>query len=533
MSAELIELAGVSEAAKLRFEAALNALTNVMTAALPAEPDDDPFADVFDTGPTLTDLSERRLWHPWRIEMKAGKDGREKPRKVPYAINGGPGSSTDPTRWGTRAEAEAARKLLKDGRESGVGIVLGHPMDDECCIGGIDLDTCRDATGSLTPWGKTVVKTLGTYTEVSPSGTGVKTFFAYRKVDRPRLLAVLKKDGKERYGRAFKRRGDGGAHPPAIELYLGKRWFAVTDQRLPGSPAALITVPVQTLLKLINTTGPAFAAGQEIGRVSDQSRSGRALALAGRIYRAGGTKEQFEEALIDDADGEGLTAWADDQRQVDRAWDEATRGTPADNRTTTIQIVAGELHTATTAAEQALIDAGLPLYTRGGTIVRPIVEDVDASHDRKTRTVRLVSVSNDYLLYKMSEVARFERWDARSTKLVSIDPPPKIAATLLARDGEWKFPRLAGVINTQTLRPDGSLLDKPGYDTATALLLVDPPRMPAIPNEPTFDDAVAALGWLDGLLTEVPFVDEPSRSVGRSILITPVVRGAMPLAPLQ
>lgn len=100
-----------------------------------------------------------------------------------------------------------------------------------------------------------------------------------------------------------------------------------------------------------------------------------------------------------------------------------------------------------------------------------------------------------------------------------------------SRDGEWRFPPLAGVLTCPTLRPDGSLLDRPGYDAETRLLLIDPPAMPAIPEEPSREDAERALERLDRLLDEFPFVDDASRSVALSALITPVVRGAMPVVP--
>jgi putative DNA primase/helicase len=96
-----------------------------------------------------------------------------------------------------------------------------------------------------------------------------------------------------------------------------------------------------------------------------------------------------------------------------------------------------------------------------------------------------------------------------------------------------KFSELAGIIETPTMRPDGSILSEPGYDAATGLLLINPPRMPRIADAPTRADAEAGLTLLNGLLTEVPFENEASRSVGLSILITPVVRGAMPFAPLH
>lgn len=77
----------------------------------------------------------------------------------------------------------------------------------------------------------------------------------------------------------------------------------------------------------------------------------------------------------------------------------------------------------------------------------------------------------------------------------------------LSRDGEWSFPRLAGVLTTPTLKPDGTILSEPGYDSATQLLLLDSPAMPGLSQHPTLQEAGAALAMLDGLVDEFPFVD--------------------------
>ena len=47
--------------------------------------------------------------------------------------------------------------------------------------------------------------------------------------------------------------------------------------------------------------------------------------------------------------------------------------------------------------------------------------------------------------------------------------PMNVAETLLARDGLWLFAEIVGVIACPTMRPDGSLLVKQGYDPATRL----------------------------------------------------------------
>jgi putative DNA primase/helicase len=117
--------------------------------------------------------------------------------------------------------------------------------------------------------------------------------------------------------------------------------------------------------------------------------------------------------------------------------------------------------------------------------------------------------------------------------MLVINPPRVIAQQYLARVGLWNLPRLAGIITTPTIRPDGTILDTKGYDAATALLLVNPPTMPPIPKHPTRADAVVALALLDGLLDEFKFSDDASRAVALSGMITPLVRGAVPVAPLH
>lgn len=198
-----------------------------------------------------------------------------------------------------------------------------------------------------------------------------------------------------------------------------------------------------------------------------------------------------------------------------------------------IQVKSGQLSTIATRGEEVLRDAGVQLFQRGGSLVRPIIETVEASHGRKTKVAQLVHIEAIYLRDMLSRVSKWQRYDSRKKEWIAINPPAEIASTILARVGEWSFPPIAGVISTPTMRPDGTILDHPGYDEATRLLLVEPPSMPPIPNEPTRDNALASLAMLEGLLVEFPFKDEVACAVALSALITPVVRGAFPVAPMH
>ena len=88
--------------------------------------------------------------------------------KIPHIAGGvGRASSTDSLTWRSFEEAVQA---LKTGRYDGIGFVFssGDPF------AGIDLDNCRDPkTGELEEWAEKIVRKLGGYAEVSPSGTGV------------------------------------------------------------------------------------------------------------------------------------------------------------------------------------------------------------------------------------------------------------------------------------------------------------------------------------------------------------------------
>ena len=198
-----------------------------------------------------------------------------------------------------------------------------------------------------------------------------------------------------------------------------------------------------------------------------------------------------------------------------------------------IQLQAGELHNIASEAEVALIKAETPFYVRGEKLVRPVTDDLPAAHGRRTKVARLSDVNEAVMIDRLSRSALWIKFDARARKCIPADPTAKVAATVLARDGEWTFRKLTGVITTPTLRPDGTILSEAGYDASTQLLLIEPPEMPDIPPRPTKQQAMNALGFLDALLDEFPFVDLASRSVALSALITPVVRGAISVTPMH
>lgn len=198
-----------------------------------------------------------------------------------------------------------------------------------------------------------------------------------------------------------------------------------------------------------------------------------------------------------------------------------------------IQIVPGKLSEMATTVEEHLIAAEVPFFTRGSKVVRPIVEDLADAEGRVTKSAAFVEVEATSLRDAMCANISWQRYVRREKEWVDADAPKEVAEIVLSRRGEWNFRPVSGVISTPTLRPDGSILSTPGYDEKTRLVLMGGVTLPAMPEKPTKADAMKALALLDDLLTEFPFVDEASKSVARSALITPVVRGAFAVSPMH
>ncbi len=232
-------------------------------------------------------------------------------------------------------------------------------------------------------------------------------------------------------------------------------------------------------------------------------------------------------------DGAFLDALGLRAAEFDVITDEETGGESVAAPLPMIKLRGGGLEKEVGLAQDALVAAGKGYYQRASVLVRSVSTERKNSKGDITATSEFVALDPAFLTGELCAVAKFMRYDVRSKKWNTINPPPAISATLLSWLGKWNFPIVTGVITTPTLRPDGSLLDQPGYDEQTQLLLQNPPQMPAMPAVPTKADAQAGVKLLRTLLKEFPFVDDASISVALSTLITPIVRGAFPTAPMH
>jgi hypothetical protein len=206
----------------------------------------------------------------------------------------------------------------------------------------------------------------------------------------------------------------------------------------------------------------------------------------------------------------------------------------------TIKIQDGDLLRILDEAEDALLASGLPIFSRAGMLVEPVAENMSAADGRKTVVARLRPLSPESFLGPAAEAATFQKYNRRVNDWVDTDPPLRHARVILASERRWRFPHVTGVITTPTLRPDGSLLIDPGHDPETELYLLPGFQLPPIPECPTREQASASLKLLIDLLSEFTFKriggeheKKLNRSVALSGLLTALVRGSLPTAPMH
>jgi primase-polymerase (primpol)-like protein len=148
-------------------------------------------------------------WVIWRYFWLAIRLKWDKPPL--NARTGNAASTTDANTWAPFVRALESYHL---GAFDGIGVVLTSENE----FFGFDLDHCRDPnTGAIEPWALTIIQEFNTYTEISPSGTGLRGF------GRGRLPT------KDRHGR---KRG-------RIEVYTAGRYFTITGHHLNGTPLTI------------------------------------------------------------------------------------------------------------------------------------------------------------------------------------------------------------------------------------------------------------------------------------------------------
>ncbi len=144
----------------------------------------------------------------------------------------------------------------------------------------------------------------------------------------------------------------------------------------------------------------------------------------------------------------------------------------------------------------------------------------------------MLPVDENWLTDYLARHIRFFRFRQNGDDWIrrEADPPSWLAKVIIAKTGERGLPELTGVITAPTLRPDGSLMDQPGFDPATGLLL-QAAKWPSIPLHP--DPAQLRRAWnvLWRPFLEFPFASCEDCGATVAAILTAIVRRTLPRAP--
>ncbi len=155
-------------------------------------------------------LQNVNQWILWKNINRNGKSV-----KLPWSVFDEPAKSTGPETW---SSFECVVMRYDERKHAGIGFVFA----DGGGYAGVDLDGCRDPkSGVIDDWAWKYIDGFRGYTEISPSGTGVKIFIrTTRKITgiNAKLDHLPVKYGKT----------------PGIEAYTQGRYFAVTGDVVRG-----------------------------------------------------------------------------------------------------------------------------------------------------------------------------------------------------------------------------------------------------------------------------------------------------------
>ena len=199
--------------------------------------------------PAPAELQSRPQWVCWRKEERKGK-----PTKVPYNPHTGSfARSDDPGTWASFPIARQAheRSLTRRRPYDGIGSMFHRDYT------GIDLDHCVNADGSIDPWAQAYLERLPSYTEYSPSKTGIHI-----------LVRGAIPSGT-------RRAVPGASHPQAaIELYCEHRSFTVTGNHLKRTRTTIEAYPeLGAIHAEITASPPARKERQAAGHHQERDSS--------------------------------------------------------------------------------------------------------------------------------------------------------------------------------------------------------------------------------------------------------------------
>lgn len=192
-----------------------------------------------------------------------------------------------------------------------------------------------------------------------------------------------------------------------------------------------------------------------------------------------------------------------------------------------------DFHGAVRLTVEAL--AAHPNVFRRGQELVCVIDHATAKVDSVSRDAD-AKVIAQIGLPKLAEVtSEVSTWLQRSSEgeWRRREPKRDVVAAVHSR-GMWPGIRtLNGITTCPVMRPDGSILDAPGYDRETGLVYKPSITIDRVADKPSMDEVVAAKDALLDLVVDFPFVGEEHRSAWLAAALTPLALPAVELVPLM
>lgn len=171
------------------------------------------------------------------------------------------------------------------------------------------------------------------------------------------------------------------------------------------------------------------------------------------------------------------------------------------------------------------------VYQRSGELVHVLRHDDDGDSRFASGTPLVRTCPLSWLIDHVSAHARCLTESKKGPFKHVAPPAPRVRAVM--ERGSWSGIRqLETVIEAPSMRPDGTIIQDPGYDAATRSLYVPNGSFDSIPDQPTQGDAVLAYAHLADVFREFPYVSVEHQSATIACIVTllarPAIRGSVP-----
>lgn len=195
-------------------------------------------------------------------------------------------------------------------------------------------------------------------------------------------------------------------------------------------------------------------------------------------------------------------------------------------KTETITLTKGSRHIALDEIDKALAATG-KVFQRSRCVVY-VSSSKMKKHglDIPEGILHLGEATPGWIADRVGRIAKVVRIGKDGKAKTLTDVPTSLASLYIDRR-EWSLPNLRGVSKVPLLDKAGNIVTAHGYN-APSETWIDWEHGPLnIPDNPSKDDALAALAKLSGLLVEFPFASEADKAIALCGLMAGVLRPSM------